>query len=124
MVVSIFVPSGYGAKGSVRVVDIKDLSVDGNYDGQYLQWTKFSDALPAIANKARTRRDTSVGKSKFNLDELPKERTINFFCDDDGYERNLCVNSVASVKNFRRGNEPIVVTLNFTLTIEVFGKIS
>lgn len=120
----MFVPSKYGEKGSVQVIDVNELSIDGNYNGQYLQWTKFGDALPALANKARARREVKQGANKYALDELPTKRTIKFFCDDDGYERNLCVNALANVKNFRRGNEPIVVQLNFTLNVKVFGKAS
>lgn len=125
MIVQIFVPTKYLAnvkKNSIQMIDVNELSINGNYNGQYLQWTKFNDALPALANKGRSRRDVKQRKNKFTLDELPSDRTINFFCDDNGYENNLCVNSFANVKNFLRGNEPIVVTLNFTLKIKSFGK--
>lgn len=128
MEIQIIVPTKYLAKEtkkSVEMIDINKLGIHGNYKGQYLQWSEFSDAIPVMANKRRNRRDVKKArKSKFTLDELPSERTINFLCDENGYENNLCVNSLSNVKNFFRGNEPIVITLNFTLTIKSFGMIS
>lgn len=126
MLVQILVPTKYLAKekkNSVQMIHMNELSINGNYNGQYFQWSTFSDALPAIANKGRSKRDVKQRKNKLTLDELPSDRTINFFCDDNGYENNLCVNSNANVKNFRRGNEPIIIMLNFTLKVNSFGKI-
>uniref|UniRef100_A0A336LTI8 CSON000090 protein n=1 Tax=Culicoides sonorensis TaxID=179676 RepID=A0A336LTI8_CULSO len=127
MSVHVFVPTKYRAKdkkNAIQLIDINELSIQGIYNGQRLQWTPFSVAMPASGTNGRSKRDVKkTRKSKFALDELPAERTIKFLCDENGFEDNLCMNSYANLKNFLKGNDPIVVSLNFTLKIKSFENI-
>jgi hypothetical protein len=61
-----------------------------------------------------------ANKDDTTLKNLPKNRTILFDCHDD--EIADCVEAQFTIHNFRPGNEPISINLNFTLNLAQFGK--
>lgn len=55
------------------------------------------------------------------LSSLPPNRTIIFDCYDS--EANLCVQAKFSVNNFKVGNIPIQIQLNFSIDLKKIDKI-
>lgn len=55
------------------------------------------------------------------LKNLPKNRTIFFDCSDE--EEHECWEARFTIHNVRPGNEPISITMNFTLDLSLIGKL-
>lgn len=55
------------------------------------------------------------------LTSLPPNRTIIFDCYDS--EASLCVQAKFSVNNFKVGNAPILIQLNFSIDLNKIDKI-
>jgi hypothetical protein len=61
-----------------------------------------------------------ANKDDTTLKNLPRNRTILFDCHDA--EKSDCFEAQFMIQNFRPGNEPILINLNFTLNLAQFGK--
>lgn len=63
-----------------------------------------------------------ANKDDVTLKNLPKNRTILLDCHDD--EMGDCVEAQFTIHNFRPGNEPISINMNFSLNLAQFGKLT
>lgn len=85
----------------------------------YRNYNKYTQTVQEY--EAISRRRFDLFKDDSILSNLPVNRTILFDCNDA--EAGLCVQARFSVNNFRTGNTPIFITLNFTVDLYRVGEL-
>lgn len=84
----------------------------------YRNYNKYTQTV--MEYQAISRRRLDLFKDDSILSNLPVNRTILFDCYDA--EAGLCIKARFSVNNFRTGNTPIYITLNFTVDLSRVGE--
>lgn len=84
----------------------------------YRNYNKYTQTI--LEYQAVSRRRIDLFKEDSILSNLPVNRTILFDCYDA--EAGHCIRARFSVNNFRTGNTPIYITLNFTVDLSRVGE--
>lgn len=84
----------------------------------YRNYNKYTQSV--LEYQAISRRRIDLLKGDSILSNLPVNRTILFDCYDA--DAGLCIKARFSVNNFRTGNSPIYITLNFTVDLSRVGE--
>lgn len=85
----------------------------------YRNYNKYTQSV--LEYQATSLRRIDLFKDDLILSNLPVNRTILFDCYDA--EAGLCIKARFSVNNFRTGNTPIYITLNFTVDLSRVGEL-
>lgn len=86
----------------------------------YRNYNRYTQRITENLHQISRRSTFSV--NDVILSNLPINRTIMFDCDMA--EEGQCVAARFSVHNFRVGNVPIIVALNFTVDLNKIGNLS
>lgn len=127
--ISLQIPISYKFKPDViRLLNVDEIKTIGFYAEEYYEVTwvnmnvfqEYDTEFKDFDHKHTESFEMRVNKEDSTLKNLPKNRTIYQDCTPKDMDE--CIEAQFTIRNFRPGDDPVALTLNFSLDLKNLGK--